>query len=351
SFARYRRIFHHLLDMVCRRQPELVVLVDFTGFNRRFAHALRERIARQSPVFGNWQPRIVQYVSPQVWASRPGRGRKLAADIDLLLCLFSFEQDWYARRVPDLQVEWVGHPICDRHPAQWQALTGDDASDSGGDRPPLLLLLPGSRRSELQRHLPVMLEAARQLGGRKPLRARIVLPGEHLKALALRIAGAVGARAPAHSRDETAPSRLSLPLGGRGNNLTVELRVGELAQSLGEARVAIASTGTVTLECALFGVPTVALYKTSRLTYQIAKRLVTVDCMAMPNILAGSRVFPEFIQDAATPENLANAALELLTDDTRRRTVRRALRQLAQGLGGPGASRRAAAHLGQLVDS
>lgn len=349
SLARYRRIFHHLLDTACRRQPELVVLVDFTGFNRRFAHGLRQRIARQSPVFGNWRPRIVQYVSPQVWASRPGRGRKLARDLDLLLCLFPFEREWYARRVPELRVQCVGHPICDRYPEQWQAIAGKELPEPPDDRPPLLLLLPGSRKSELQRHLPVMLEAARQLGSKQPVRARIVLPGEHLYRLALRIAQEAGARPQSQSKPPASPSGLSLSFGERGGNVIIELRPGGLAEALREARVALASTGTVTLECALLGVPTVALYKTSWLTYQIARRLVTVEYMAMPNLLARGQVFPEFIQDAATPEKLAEAVQGFLGDPDLCRTVRITLRKLVRGLGGPGASQRAAEQIRQLV--
>jgi lipid-A-disaccharide synthase len=349
SLARYRRIFNHLLDTACARQPDLVVLVDFTGFNRRFAHALRHRIARQSPVFGNWRPRIVQYVSPQVWASRPGRGRKMARDIDLLLCLFPFETEWYAQRVPGLRVEWVGHPICDRYPQQWEALASKDSGEPPDDRPPLLLLLPGSRRSELQRHLPVMLEATRKLAGRKPLRVRIVLPGDHLLPMARQIAEQSGARLQSDAGDSATRQRLSLALGAKGSHPTIPLEVGGLATALEEARVAIASTGTVTLECALFGVPTVALYKTSWLTYQIARQLVTVDYMAMPNILAKSHVFPEFIQDDATPENLAAAAGNLLPDSTARRKVQFTLRKLAGELGGPGASDRAAEQIRQLV--
>lgn len=349
SLARYRRIFNRLLDVACTRQPDLVVLVDFTGFNRRLAHALRRRIARQSPVFGNWRPCIVQYVSPQVWASRPGRGRKMARDIDLLLCLFPFEKEWYARRVPELRVEYVGHPICDRYPEQWQAVADGKVAGSGADEsPPLLLLLPGSRRSELKRHLPLMLQAARQVGRKKPVRARIVLPGQHLRALAAEIAEEVGAKPQSHSGDD-AEGNFSLPLGKRGSNLTIQIQHGGLADSLCEARVAIASTGTVTLECALFGVPTVALYKTSWMTYQIARQLVTVEHMAMPNILARSEVFPEFIQDAATPEHLAAAALRFLEDPDHRRTIQVTLRRLVRELGGPGASERAAGQITGLL--
>jgi lipid-A-disaccharide synthase len=104
----------------------------------------------------------------------------------------------------------------------------------------------------------------------------------------------------------------------------------------------LASTGTVTLECAWYGVPTVALYRTSRLTYEIGRRIITVRHLAMPNLLAGETVMPEFIQDAATPAALANACLELLHDPARRTGIRAKLREVVKSLGPPGAAGRAA---------
>ncbi|HTL72418.1 MAG TPA: lipid-A-disaccharide synthase, partial [bacterium] len=122
----------------------------------------------------------------------------------------------------------------------------------------------------------------------------------------------------------------------------VEIQIGELPWALSEADVAIASTGTVTMECAFFGVPTVTLYKTSWLTYQIAKRIVTVKSLTMPNLLAGEPVYPEFVQHDATPENLSRAALELLQDEARRRTIKAQLAKIIKSLGEPGAPKRAA---------
>ena len=125
-----------------------------------------------------------------------------------------------------------------------------------------------------------------------------------------------------------------------GANL--EIQTGDLPQALAQADVAIASTGTVTMECAFFGVPTVTLYKTSWLTYEIGKRLVTVKSLTMPNLLAGETVYPEFIQNDATPENLSRAALELLQDDSRREKIKSQLAKIISSLGEPGAAGRAA---------
>jgi lipid-A-disaccharide synthase len=131
---------------------------------------------------------------------------------------------------------------------------------------------------------------------------------------------------------------------------SLQVQTGDLAAALSRADVALASTGTVTLECAYFGVPTVAIYKTSWSTYQIGKRLITVRFLAMPNLLAGEEVFPELIQDAATGENLSRAAINLLENLELRRAIRMKLRQVVQSLGGPGASGRAAAAILESTD-
>ena len=122
----------------------------------------------------------------------------------------------------------------------------------------------------------------------------------------------------------------------------VEIQVGNLPQALAETDIAIASTGTVTMECAFFGVPTVTLYKTSWLTYQIGKRIVTVKSLTMPNLLAKEEIFPEFVQNAATPEGISHAALELLQNEILRGRIKERLAKIVSQLGDPGASQRAA---------
>jgi len=130
----------------------------------------------------------------------------------------------------------------------------------------------------------------------------------------------------------------------------IEIQTGRLAEALSTATLAIASTGTVTMECAYFGVPTVAIYKTSALFYHLARRVVTVKYLAMPNLLADEPLFPEFIQSQATAENLARAALELLADEPRRSAIRAKLRRLIESLGGPGSTQRAAAIILKLIN-
>jgi len=290
----------------------VVIGVDYGGFNLRFGEAVKKYV-RENP-FSTWNPKIVQFVSPQVWASRPGRADKLARDYDLLLSIFPFEKAWYAKRVPKLRVEFVGHPMIGRFANDDLRFTRGSAGDSSiVNRKSQILLLPGSRKSELQRHLPPMLDALKLIQEKLPAaKAKMVLPNPALVALAKSL----------------------------GANL--EIQIGELPWALAEADVALASTGTVTMECAFFGVPTVTLYKTSWLTYQIAKRIVTVKSLTMPNLLAGETVYPEFIQSEATPENLSRATLELLQDEGQRAKIKAQLAQIVASLGEPGAAGRAA---------
>ena len=128
------------------------------------------------------------------------------------------------------------------------------------------------------------------------------------------------------------------------------VQVGDVAGELPDADLAIAKTGTITLECAYFGVPTIALYKTSWLTWQIAKRIITVKYGAMPNLRLNREVYPEFIQDAATAQNVGRAAVELLRDPARREKIRSDLGEVVASLGPGGAARRAAGIIVRLLD-
>ncbi len=310
NYFKFRQLFNQLFALAIERKPDVVVGVDFGGFNLRFGHALRQ-YTRENP-FSKWNPKIVQFVSPQVWASRPGRARLLEADYDLLLSIFPFEKDWYARRAPKLRVEFVGHPMVGRFPKA----EGRRPKAEGSAAAPAILLLPGSRTSELKRHLPVMLDALELIQRKLPTsRARMVLPNPALQKLA---------------------ARLSAP------PPQVEIQVGNLPEFLAQTDIAIASTGTVTMECAFFGVPAVTLYQTSWVNFEIAKRIVTVKWATMPNILAHEEVYPEFIQSAATPQNIAGAALELLQNESRRQKIKSQLAGIVASLGGPGATGRAA---------
>src|SRR5882757_5332846 len=183
NYFKFRRLFNQLLALAIERKPDVVIGVDYGGFNLRFGHAIKEYV-RAHP--GAWNPKIVQFVSPQVWASRPGRANLLAADYDLLLSIFPFEQAWYAQRVPKLRVEFVGHPMIGRFANDDLQFTSGLASGASiVNRKSQILLLPGSRKSELQRHLPVMLAALKLIQLQSPTaKAKMVLPNLDLKQLA-----------------------------------------------------------------------------------------------------------------------------------------------------------------------
>jgi len=332
NYRKFKALFDRLVRLAIEREPDVIVCVDFSGFNRRFGHAIKNYVRARRGPFNNWGPKLVQYVSPQVWASREGRARQMARDFDLLLSIFPFEKEWYAKRASTLKVEFVGHPMMDRYAAEMPgarpAAILTAPSLEGGEvdkpRPPaLVVLLPGSRDGELARHLPVLDGAARLITSKQSVRFKMCLPN---KSLAEKAAGF-----------DWPPN--------------TEIAVGSLPETLRQADVAIASTGTVTMECAYFGVPTVTLYKTSWSTYQIGKRIIQVNFLAMPNLLAGDAIYPEFIQHAATPENIARAALDFLENPSRREATRLKVAKVIRMLGTPGASQRAAQAIVKLLTS
>jgi lipid-A-disaccharide synthase len=315
----YWRLYRSLLSLAEARQPDVIVLVDSSGFNLRLAAALRRRVRARRGTFGNWTPRMVYYVSPQVWASRAGRVLGMARDLDLVLSIFPFEPGWYAERAPGLRVMFVGHPLIERHRGE-----GAEArADKGAGSIPLVLLLPGSRTQEVRRHLPVMVETVQTLMWKWAIRARLVVPNDRMLLESRRYTSAVSG---------------------------LETRVGGLADSLAEADVALACSGTVTLECAFYGVPSVVMYRASWPTYLVARQLVQVRHLAMPNLLGGERIYPELIQGEVTAENVTREALDLLMNGDRRAQIRAKLTRVIASLGAPGASRRAASAVVNLLE-
>ena len=314
KYSQLWRYLRQLARLAIDQKPDGIICVDYSGFNLRLASAIRRYTRKRRGPFHNWHPRIVQYVSPQVWASRPGRARRVERDVDLLLSIFPFEKDWYALHAPRLKVEYVGHPVVDRYAAF-------NVSPEQPAETPMVALLPGSRAGELRRHLPILRDAAHEIARSRSLEFHMVLPTAALAEIA---------------RGFDWPDRTHIHIGG-------------LPEVLPRMTIALASTGTVTMECAYFRVPTVAFYKTSWLTYEIGKRIVTVGYLAMPNVLAGHEVFPEFVQHNATGQNLARAALDLIENDSRRAKICEKLQKIIASLGPPGGARRAARSITRLL--
>ncbi len=315
NYFKFRKLFQQLINLAIKKEPDAIVLIDYPGFNLRFARAIRNHQRQGTGAFKKWQPKIIAFVSPQIWAWKENRLKQITSDFDLMLSIFPFEKSWYAKRAPNFKVEFVGHPLVDRFSTDKNKNNKTTYNPDLFTAHPEVLLLPGSRQRELEKHLPEMLEAVKIIATELKIKVRIVLPNKKMLSLAKHI----------------------VPIGTE-----IILQIGNLEESLNHAILTIASSGTVTMECAWFKVPTVVVYKTSLITYIIGKLLVKVPYVAMPNILAEEEIFPEFIQNEATPDNIAKASLRILQDSTERQKILTGLEHIASQLGEPGATNRAA---------
>lgn len=282
--------------------PDLLIPIDYPDFNLRVAKRAR---LRGVPV--------LYFISPQIWAWRPGRVHGIARRVDHMAVVFPFEIPLYQQA--GVPVTFVGNPLLDTVPPRGER-TGrcrDLGLDPGR---PVVGLFPGSRRSEIRTLLSTIGESARLLRERHP-DVQFVLP-----------------LASTLSPDDLKPlDHLSLPL-------TV---VRERSVEVMDACDAILTvSGTVTLEIALKGVPMVIIYRVSPLTYQIGKRVIRVDHIGLCNIVAGERIVPELIQDDAEPEKIAAELHRYLVDREYAATVSRRLCSVRERLGSPGAAGRVA---------
>lgn len=286
--------------------PDVFVAIDFPDFNFRLL-----------PVMHRLGVPIVYYISPQLWAWRPGRLDTIRRFVTQMLVIFPFEEPMYERA--GVPVEFVGHPLVELTgvqvpPAVWRSARGLSADA------PLVALLPGSRPNEVTRMLPVLASAARLMRARIPDVQFVV------------------ARAP--SLDD----RLFAPIHALGAAVPgVVIRENETDGVLASSDVAITASGTATVQTALHATPMVIVYRVSPLTYAIGRSLVKLRSFGMVNLVAGRDVVTELIQDACTPERVAAEAISLLTDATRVEQMRNDLADVRAALGGPGASSRAAA--------
>ncbi len=303
-YPRIRSVFHDLVRAMEERRPDLVVLTDYPGFNLRFARVAREKGFR-----------IVYHISPQVWAWASERRHRIAGMVERMLVIFPFEVDVY--RDTGLDVRFVGHPLVDRI-ERLRAESPPPVPD-----PDLLLLLPGSRRSEIRRILPPMLGAVPRI-----LRER---PGTRFRLVAV---------------DEAVRAEMDRRIESAGltpeQRAAVEIVTGGALDSMARARAGIVASGTATVECAFFRLPIVLVYRVSPLTYAVARRLVRLPRIGMVNILAGEELVTELIQGKAAPAAVASNALRVLDDETARERIRRGMDRVVASLGPPGYADRAA---------
>lgn len=278
-------------------------------------------LAREAKRMGR---RVVYYVCPQIWAWGRGRISRLKRDVDLTLLLFGFELDLLARE--GVNARWVGHPAGALTPEPGRRAAAKEAVGIDPEER-LLALLPGSRQDEVRRHLGPMLDGAARVVAHMGRRVRVAVSD----------AGSVEAvlRAPAMRR---AWETLS-PIQWRS----------DAKELLRAADAAVVASGTATLETAALGVPQVIVYRTGRLNYEIARRLVRVPSIGLANLVAGVPAAPELIQRDVTGPRIATELAKLLTDEPAREAQLRAFRSIPDQLGGPGAADRAAEVLLEFV--
>ena len=290
-----------LLEKIKAEKFDLIILVDFSGFNLRFAQAVN----KSTP--------IIYYVSPQVWASRIGRVKTIKEYISKMIVLFKFEEDFYKKRM--ISVDFAGHPLLDvvkPTMAKKEFLTHLNL-ESGKK---IIALLPGSRRSEIKNILPVMLKTA-----------KIILKNTDTQF--------VIAKSP----------QVDWPIYQKlidKSGIEVKIAEGKTYDCLNICNLALVTSGTATLETAIMQKPFLIVYKMNLLNYLLYRPQVKIPFIGIVNIIAGRKIIGEFIQFKATPQNIANETLRILGNPTELETINNDLSQLKLSLGSPGASERAA---------
>jgi len=299
-FEAYREISASLIH----RRPDLIILIDYPEFNLIVAgRAKRHGIP------------VMYYVSPQIWAWRPGRIDTIRRRVDRMVVILPFEEKLYQEA--GVKVSFVGHPLLDLIEVENEEGSLYRQYSEYGSRK-LIGLLPGSRSSEISKLLPVMLDTAAILVD--------MIPNIHF----------LVPLAPTISREQVNPYL-------NGRNLPLTVLTDSTHKVIRSCEMIVAASGTVTLEAAILGTPLVVVYKVNPLTYWLGKRLVKVNHVALVNIIAGESVAPELIQHHVTPELIARESMKIFSDDERKAWIKRRLKHVCHELGTPGASDKAAA--------
>ena len=301
NLSTIRRVEHRMREVLRDRPPDVVLLIDYPGFNLRFARFVRQV---GIPVF--------YYISPQVWAWHRRRVRRLKKVVHRMMVVFPFEVDFYKRFGMD--AEFVGHPLAERigSTTTREEFCRRHGLDPGGK---LIALFPGSRLQEIQRILPAMLDGAIDLQRRR----------------GVQVAVSVASNLPTELIRKMIPS-------GAGVTL-VEHTPYDLMKTADAGAV---TSGTATLEAGWFGLPMVIVYKTSTITYWIGRALVRVSSIGLANIVAGAPIVPELLQNQVTGRRLSRVLERLAFDQEYAAGIRDGLAVIRERLGSPGASVRVA---------
>jgi lipid-A-disaccharide synthase len=306
------RAYLTLKSILRKDRPVLLILMDYPDFNLRLARAAKR-----------FQVPVLYYISPQVWAWRKGRVETIRCCVDRMAVILPFEKDFYRER--GLPVEHVGHPLLEEIPTD---LDRKKVRTELGlhQASPVLALLPGSRKEEVNNLLPTMLEAAQKLRA-KHADLKCLLPCA-----------------------STIPAEL---LEGilKKSPLDVQVLHGDVYRVLKACDLALVASGTATLEAAILETPMVIVYRVSFFSYWIGRMVISVPFIGLVNLVAGEEVVPELIQDDVTPERLAQEAMDLLDHDDRRRNMVKKLRALKEMLGQGSASERTARIALEMIDA
>jgi lipid-A-disaccharide synthase len=315
-----REVMKAMVKLTEQRKPDLVVLIDYPGFNLRFAKKVKKMGIP-----------IAYYISPQVWAWGGNRVKKMKGLIDKMIVIFPFEKDIYKKF--DIDCEFVGHPLLE---VVRPVLSKEDFQSKFDLRKneTLLGLFPGSRWQEVEKILPIMVQTAELLWARiKNLRIMLGLASTIKKEKVEIILGQF-------------KSKVEIV-----ENLTYDL--------MKHSDLLLVASGTATLESAILGTPFLVLYKTGFWTYLLAKSLVSIPNIALANVVAGEKIVPEYIQNKAIPKDIAEEMYDILTNKPRYKSIQNELSLVKEKIGSfhslqvgeVGASKRAAQIINGIISS
>ena len=281
--------------------PDLLILIDFPDFNLHLASSAKKLGIP-----------VLYYISPQIWAWRPGRVKRIGKLVDHLAVILPFEEDFY--RGHKIPVTFVGHPLLDNHASPQNKTLNRHTKDN-----PVIGFLPGSRDGEIARHLPIMINSARILHRKiDNVKFLISLAPEVKRTY---IEGII-------KKSKTA--------------FAFELVADRSEKVFERSNLVVAASGTVTLEAAISGTPMVIIYKVSPISYWVGRAMIQVKHIGLVNLIAGRKIVPELLQKAASPTRISDTVLEMLRDPSDLERIRLELLNIRDLLGGPGASERVA---------
>jgi len=298
-YAEIRRALKAMQQLLLEQRPDLLICVDYKEFNFKLA-----TFAKKHGI------KVLFYVSPQVWAWRPGRVVKYGKVIDMMAVIFPFEVPFYEKE--NVPVRYVGHPSVDKVHAQHSKEAGFKAFGLKADQP-VVGILPGSRTDEINRMLPIMLQAAEAIQKERP-EVQFVLP----------------------QADSVTDALLQASF--QHSSVQVKTIKNQFYDTVQCCDAVMTVSGTATLEIALLTVPMLVAYKLSAITYLLARILVDTDFIGLPNIIAGKSVVKEFIQHEATPQNLAKEVMHILNDKAYAQLIHEDLQKVKVNVGEGGGS-------------